>query len=303
MDQGSWGAKKSGGAGGGTAANSQSLSIFCQPLEAQERVQCCLHRDPGHSRGAEGLVVPSSPVPGDRLWSRVLPLAACFVLLMRTATGLEAIEKWLQRSPGPKPLLPRLCSPLPQLAGDRDRRAAAGVARCLGMGRAALCKKSLWVGTPLSWLETMFWGWCCKHKSPEAAGTREPFQPAVFSCGWGAAGACPPLLWGWHRDASAGGCGATGGLPLTSRGCTQSGRWGSATPAPGRRFLTMDRSWFLHPPLSGQSPWSSTGSMGGIEHFSRVGPLGGESLLLCRTRGMLLCRGLTRAQQTCCHLR
>lgn len=240
MDQGSWGAKKSGGAGGGTAANSQSLSIFCQPLEAQERVQCCLHRDPGHSRGAEGLVVPSSPVPGDRLWSRVLPLAACFVLLMRTATGLEAIEKWLQRSPGPKPLSPRLCSPLPQLAGDRDCRAAAGVARCLGMGRAALCKKSLWVGTPLSWLETMFWGWCCKHKSPEAAGTRELFQPAVFSRGWGAAGACPPLLC----------CLAHLGL---AQGCFCGWLWGCRGTPTDWPELHPEREMGLSHPRSGQA--------------------------------------------------
>lgn len=43
MDQGSWGLKKSCGAGGGTAANSQSLSIFCQLLEEQKWVRYHLH--------------------------------------------------------------------------------------------------------------------------------------------------------------------------------------------------------------------------------------------------------------------
>lgn len=56
-------------------------------------------------------MVPSGPVPWDRLLSWVLPLAACFVLLTRTATGLEAIKTWLQWSLGPRLLLLRLCFP------------------------------------------------------------------------------------------------------------------------------------------------------------------------------------------------
>lgn len=56
-------------------------------------------------------MLPSSPAPWDKLWSQVLPLAACFVLLTRTATGLEAIETWLQRSPGSKLLSLGLCFP------------------------------------------------------------------------------------------------------------------------------------------------------------------------------------------------
>lgn len=58
-DQSGWGLEKSCGAGGGTAANSQSsLSVFCQPLGEQERVRYRLHREAGHGMGAEGLVVP-----------------------------------------------------------------------------------------------------------------------------------------------------------------------------------------------------------------------------------------------------
>lgn len=67
MDQGSLGLKKSCGAGGGTAANSQSLPIFCRLLEEQERVRYHLHRVPEHSWGLEGLMLPSNPVPWDKL--------------------------------------------------------------------------------------------------------------------------------------------------------------------------------------------------------------------------------------------
>lgn len=52
-------------------------------------------------------------------------------------------------------------------------------------GESRLCKKSLWVGTPLSCLETMSQGCCCQHK--EARGSRNLWPE----------GACGVFLWLW----------------------------------------------------------------------------------------------------------
>lgn len=124
---------------------------------------------------------------------------------------------------------------------------------------------------------------------------RKPFQPVAFSRDCGVAAWLVPVpscsaawpFWGWHVDASAGQLwGRGGGLLLTSWGCTQSGRQTLATLHPGGRFLTMRyQSWFLHRPLSGQSPSGSTGSVGGVGPFrsqqSRAPQ--GRSLSLHRT--------------------
>lgn len=121
----------------------------------------------------------------------------------------------------------------PSWLEDGDHQHVARVARSPGTGRAALCKKSLWVGKLLSWLETMVRGCCCKHKGnprKESTGGWEGALPARSWLGllglgqiWGCGGSPPLLGWGFGR-------------------------------APGRCFLTTQyQSWFPHPPLPGQS--------------------------------------------------
>lgn len=94
----------------------------------------------------------------------------------------------------------------PSWLEDRDHQHVARVARSPGTGRAALCKKSLWVGKLLSWLETMLRGCCCKHKGnpqKESPGEREGALPALSWLGllgpgqlWGCGGSPPLLGWG-----------------------------------------------------------------------------------------------------------
>lgn len=185
-------------------------------------------------------MLPSSPVPCDRLCPQVPPLAACFVMLTRTVTGLEAIERWPQRSPGCCHCRP--VSLLPQLAGGQR---PPGHGTLVGLGTAALCKMSLWVGDSAELLRDVT-GAAAKHKrNPEAAGALgKPVQPFWWPWGGWVTCACPQLLPGplcWCVDGSAREF-LGGNLELHPEQET------------GRCFLTTRyQSWFFHPPLPGQS--------------------------------------------------
>lgn len=144
---------------------------------------------------------------------------------------------------------------------------------------------------------------------------RKPFQPAAFSHGSGVAGWLVPVpscsaawpFWGWLWVLLAGQLwGRSGGLPLTGWGCTQSRRRASATLHPGRRFLTTRyQRWFLHPPLSGQSPSEQHGLCGRcrvLQEPAEQVPSGREPFIAQDFLNVAVPR-FERAQQTCRCLR